>query len=149
MTIKIISVGNKSSPEVQAIITDYIRRLPRNISVTWLLLKHADGDVKSSKQQESENILRAIDPRDFVVLLDETGKQFSSEEFSKSIFTASSDVVFIIGGAYGVTESVFARAQIVWSLSRLVFPHQLVRILLSEQIYRAYTISVSHPYHHS
>lgn len=149
MTIKIISVGNKSSPEVQAIITDYTRRLPRNISVTWLLLKHADGDAKSSKQQESENILRAIDSKDLVILLDETGKQFSSEEFSKSIFSINSNVVFIIGGAYGVTESVFARAQIVWSLSKLVFPHQLVRSILSEQIYRAYTISIGHPYHHS
>ncbi len=149
MTIKIISVGNKSSPGVQAIITDYTRRMPRNISVTWIIQKHSDGDVKSSKQQESENILRAIDPKDFVVLLDETGKQFSSEDFSSTIFSANSDLVFVIGGAYGVTEAVFERAQIVWSLSMLVFPHQLVRILLSEQIYRAYTISIGHPYHHS
>jgi len=149
MSIKIISVGNKSSPEVQAIITDYTRRLPRNISVTWLTLKHADGDAKSSKQQESENILRAINSKDFVVLLDETGKQFTSEEFSKILSTENSDIVLIIGGAYGVNESVFNRAQIVWSLSKLVFPHQLVRVILSEQIYRAYTISINHPYHHS
>jgi 23S rRNA (pseudouridine1915-N3)-methyltransferase len=149
MSIKIITIGNKPSPEIQAIITDYTRRLPRNISVTWVIQKHSDGDVKSSKQQESENILRAINDKDFVILLDETGKQLSSEELSKTIFTSNSDIVFIIGGAYGVTKSVFERAQLVWSLSKLVFPHQLVRVILSEQIYRAYTISIGHPYHHS
>lgn len=149
MTIKIISVGNKPSPDILAIITNYTKRLPHTVSVTWQFLKHADGDAKSSKQQESENILRAIHPKDYVILLDETGKQLSSEELSKTLFTNGTDIVFIIGGAYGVTESVFRRAQFVWSLSKLVFPHQLVRILLSEQIYRAYTISINHPYHHS
>lgn len=149
MTIKIITVGNKPSLEIQAIITDYTRRLPRNISVTWVIQKHSDGDAKSSKQQESENILRAISPKELVILLDETGKQLSSEELSKTLFTNNTDIVFVIGGAYGVTKSVFERAQMVWSLSMLVFPHQLVRIILSEQIYRAYTISINHPYHHS
>jgi len=149
MSIKIITVGNKLSSETLTIITNYTRRLPRNISVTWVVQKHADGDVASSKQQESDNILRAIKPDDFVILLDETGKQFTSVELSEIIFKDNSNLVFIIGGSYGVAELVFSRAQITWSLSKLVFPHQLVRILLSEQIYRAYTISVGHPYHHS
>jgi 23S rRNA (pseudouridine1915-N3)-methyltransferase len=149
MTIKIITVGNKPSPEIQTIIADYTRRLPRNISITWVVQKHSDGDVKSSKQQESENILRAVAPNDFVILLDETGKQLASVQLSEMIFTKNVDVVFVIGGAYGVTQSVFERAQMVWSLSMLVFPHQLVRVILSEQIYRAYTISIGHPYHHS
>lgn len=149
MTIKIISVGNKPSPELLASISSYTKRLPRNVSVTWQYLKHAEGDAKSSKQQESENILRVIGPKDFVILLDKTGKQLTSEELSNIAFNNHSDIVFVIGGAYGVSESVQARADLVWSLSKLVFPHQLVRLILSEQLYRAYTISVNHPYHHA
>lgn len=149
MTIKIISVGNKPSPELLDNITNYIKRLPRTISVTWQFPKHAVGDAISSKQQESESILRALGPKDFVILLDETGKQMTSLELSKLLFTNNYDIVFIIGGAFGVTKAVRSRAQIVWSLSKLVFPHQLVRLILSEQLYRAYTISVNHPYHHS
>jgi 23S rRNA (pseudouridine1915-N3)-methyltransferase len=149
MSIKIITVGNKPSPELLALITDYTKRLPRTFTVTWQYLKHADGDAMSSKLQESENILRAINAKDYVILLDENGKQMSSTELSKTVYTKTKEIVFIVGGAYGVSESVQKRANIVWSLSKLVFPHQLVRLILSEQIYRAYTISINHPYHHS
>jgi 23S rRNA (pseudouridine1915-N3)-methyltransferase len=149
MIIKIITIGNKPSPELQTLIAEYIKRFPRTISITWQYLKHANGDVLTSKQQESENILRAIDTTDFVVLLDETGKQLSSPELSELIFHQNNTIVFIIGGSYGVNETVHKRAQVVWSLSKLVFPHQLVRLLLSEQLYRAYSIHINHPYHHS
>lgn len=150
MIIKVLSVGNKPSPELASIITDYTKRLPHNISVTWQYLKHANlTNDNLSKQQESENILRALNQSDKVILLDEIGTQISSEQLSSKIFASNQDVVFIIGGAYGVSEKVHARADFVWSLSKLVFPHQLVKLILSEQIYRAYTISINHPYHHS
>jgi 23S rRNA (pseudouridine1915-N3)-methyltransferase len=149
MTIKIVSVGTKPSPEITGLITDYTKRLPRTILVTWQYLKHANtGDVISSKQQESESILRTLSPSDYVILLDENGSLISSAKLSKVVFDTPNNIVFIIGGAYGVSDSVLKRANFVWSLSTLVFPHQIVRLLLSEQLYRAYTISINHPYHH-
>jgi 23S rRNA (pseudouridine1915-N3)-methyltransferase len=150
MIIKIVSVGTKPSKEIAGFIADYTKRLPRTVSVNWLYLKHANtGDVTTSKQQESESILRVVLPKDKVILLDERGLQYTSEKFSEIVFRSSQNITFIIGGAYGVTEQVKKRADITWSLSSLVFPHQIVRLLLSEQLYRAYTISVNHPYHHS
>lgn len=150
MVIKILSVGTKPSPEISSVITDYSKRLPRNISIVWQYLKTSNtGDVSTSKLQESESILRAIKDSDKVILLDETGRQLSSPELSELIFDSLQDTVLIIGGAYGVNEKVFQRADFTWSLSKLVFPHQLVRVILAEQIYRAHSISINHPYHHS
>lgn len=150
MIIKILSVGSKPSQEISSLISDYTKRLPRPVSVTWKYLKHAkQNDVSTSKLQESENILRAIDKSDYVILLDETGKNINSEKLSRLLFENNKSVVFVIGGAYGVSDVIKNRADFVWSLSELVFPHQIVRLILSEQIYRAHSISVSHPYHHS
>jgi 23S rRNA (pseudouridine1915-N3)-methyltransferase len=150
MTIKVVSVGTKPSPELTGLITDYTKRLPRTISVTWQYLKHANtGDVTTSKHQESESILRVLSPSDYVILLDENGELITSTRLSRLLFDAAKDVVFVIGGAYGVSDSVKNRANFVWSLSTLVFPHQIVRLLLSEQLYRAHAIHVNHPYHHS
>ena len=150
MLIKIMSVGTKPSHDISSMITDYTKRLPRNISIVWQYLKSSNtGDVITSKQQESESILRAIKDSDKVILLDETGKNISSPELSSLVFSESKNIVFIVGGSYGVSEDVFKRADFIWSLSELVFPHQLVRLMLAEQIYRSYTISINHPYHHS
>jgi 23S rRNA (pseudouridine1915-N3)-methyltransferase len=149
MTIKILSVGTKPSREISSIIADYSKRLPSNISIDWQYLKHSNtGDVNTSKQQESESILRAIKDKDVVFLLDERGQLYSSPEVSRLMFDKAQNIVVIIGGAHGVSENIFKRADYVWSLSKLVFPHQLVRLILSEQLYRAYTISINHPYHH-
>ena len=150
MIIKILSVGSKPSQEISSLISDYTKRLPRPVSVTWKYLKHAkQNDVSTSKLQESENILRAIDKSDYVILLDERGKNINSEKLSRLLFENNKSVVFVIGGAYGVSDVIKNRADFVWSLSELVFPHQIVRLILSEQIYRAHSISVSHPYHHN
>jgi 23S rRNA (pseudouridine1915-N3)-methyltransferase len=149
MTIKIITVGNKSSRPHQTIIDDYLKRFPRTTSIKWVYIKHSNGNQVASIAQESENILNAIDQKSKVLLLDETGTQLTSPKLSDKLFAASQDVTFIIGGAYGVSDEVKNRADIVLSLSKFVFPHQLVRVILSEQLYRAYTISINHPYHHS
>lgn len=149
MNISIITVGNKPTPEMAEFINSYTKRLPRNISISWNYLKHANVvNTNTSKQQESENILKCISKTDFVILLDESGTQITSTQLSEKIYSTQNNIVFVIGGAYGVDNSVIARANFVLSLSKLVFPHQIVRLLLSEQIYRAYTISVNHPYHH-
>jgi len=149
MTIKIITVGNKSSQTHQAIIDDYMKRFPRYVTVSWTCIKHARGDPSSSISQESENILKKCDSKDTVILLDETGTQLTSLLLSKKLFSGPQDITIIIGGAYGVSEAIKTRADFIWSLSKLVFPHQLVRIMLAEQLYRSYAISIDHPYHHS
>lgn len=88
-------------------------------------------------------------PHDFVILLDERGRNLNSPELSRLILDHTDQhIVIIIGGAYGVTETLHRRADIVWSLSRLVFPHQLVRLILAEQLYRAQEIARGGSYHH-
>ena len=149
MQITIITVGGKSHPEIAALIDNYSKRLPKNITVMWRYLKNGEGNAESSKQQESENILKAIPEKSFIILLDETGSQINNQKLSEKLFSAQKDVTIIIGGAYGVSKNVARKADLVWSLSSLVFPHQIVRLLLAEQIYRSYAIYTNHPYHHS
>jgi 23S rRNA (pseudouridine1915-N3)-methyltransferase len=148
MTIKIITVGNKSSTLNQSIIDDYMKRLPRHIEVLWAYIKHANGDPASSIFQESESILKKCDEKEMIILLDEAGEQMTSPQLSSKLFSSAQNVTLIIGGAYGVSDKLKQRADLIWSLSKLVFPHQLVRVILAEQLYRSYAISVDHPYHH-
>jgi 23S rRNA (pseudouridine1915-N3)-methyltransferase len=149
MTIRIITVGSKSSPAHQSIIDEYIKRLPKANKIEWLLVKHGSGDPTSSMTTEAGSILKYIPDSSYVILLDETGKQLSSPELSKQLSVSQhQDIALIIGGAYGVDDRVKERANFIWSLSKLVFPHQLVRVMLAEQLYRSYAISVNHPYHH-
>lgn len=95
----------------------------------------------------------SYDEKDFVILLDETGKELSSPELAQFIEKRCMDsgkrVVFVIGGAYGVSQEIKDRADFTWSLSKLVFPHEIVRIVLAEQIYRACTIMRNEKYHHA
>lgn len=149
MHIQIISVGTKPRPELQTLITTYSSRLPRSVQVDWTFIKHGSGDALTSMQQEAEKILKSIPQKAHIVLLDETGNQLSSVKFSERLFSSSKDTCFIIGGAYGVTDEVKKQADSVLSLSSLVLPHQLVRLVLIEQIYRAHCIATGHPYHHA
>jgi 23S rRNA (pseudouridine1915-N3)-methyltransferase len=149
MTIQIITVGNKPRPAVNDLITTYVRRLPRSIQLSWVYINHGSSDAVSSMKQEAEKILKAIPKNYMVVLLDETGLQLSSKEFSSKFISPNQNICIVIGGAYGVAQEVKSKSDFVLSLSKLVFPHQLVRILLAEQIYRAHTIATNHPYHHS
>jgi 23S rRNA (pseudouridine1915-N3)-methyltransferase len=104
------------------------------------------------KKREGELILQSLQKEDYLVLLDERGKQFTSEGFAQFIQQRANEsykqVVFLIGGAYGVSDEVMQRAQFKWSLSPLVFPHQLVRLILAEQVYRACSILRNEKYHH-
>ena len=105
------------------------------------------------KKKEGEVILDWLRKDDFLIVLDERGKQMSSEGLANFIQARANEstkqLVFLIGGAYGIDESVLKRADYTWSLSPLVFPHQLVRLILAEQIYRACTILRNEKYHHS
>jgi len=104
------------------------------------------------KKKEGDTILNLLQKEDYVVLLDERGKSMKSEELAKFIEQRANEsvkkMVFLIGGAFGVSDEVMKRANYKWSLSPLVFPHQLVRLILAEQLYRACTIIKNENYHH-
>jgi 23S rRNA (pseudouridine1915-N3)-methyltransferase len=105
------------------------------------------------KKKEGEVLLGMLDKDDYLVALDERGKQLSSEGLAEFIMKRTNEstknLVFLIGGAYGIDEAVMQRANYKWSLSQLVFPHQLVRLILAEQVYRACSINRNEKYHHS
>jgi 23S rRNA (pseudouridine1915-N3)-methyltransferase len=151
MAVRILAVGKKHEPWVADGIQRYEARLKRPFNVEWVLLSHSAREGITARQDESERLLSRLKPNDFVVLLDERGKLFDSPRLSRMLLEpleSSRPVVVIIGGAYGVDDTVHERADMVWSLSPLVFPHQLVRLLLAEQLYRAQEIAAGHPYHH-
>ena len=149
MVITIVTVGTKPKPDFAQFIADYEKRLPRHIRIVWRFLKHGSGDPSHSVEEESESILSAIAANDSVILLDETGEIYTSEQFSRAVYEQGKNITFVIGGAYGVSQQVFDRADRSLSFGRMVFPHQLMRLMLVEQIYRGYCISSAHPYHHS
>lgn len=149
--IKIIAIGKKHEPWIIDAIERYHRRLRAPWNVEWELLPHSSLEDLRARQEESERILSRLRPTDFIILLDETGKQLDSPALSVLLdrsFTSSKEVVIIIGGAYGVTQALHDRAAFIWSLSKLVFPHQLVRAITLEQLYRAQEIARGSKYHH-
>lgn len=151
MTLSIIAVGKKHESWVSEGIERYQSRLKKPYDMEWALLPHSALQDVRAREDESERILARLGDREFVILLDEVGDELTSPQLSKlldSTFTAGRSVTFIIGGAYGVDDRVHQRADVVWSLSPLVFPHQLVRLILAEQLYRAQQIAAGHPYHH-
>lgn len=151
MSIRIIAVGKNHDSMVSGGIGVYEKRLNKLFKPDWILLSHSQHSNEKASAQESDNILGRINPDDFIILLDERGEIIDSPRLSKilsSQIELSKNVVFIIGGAYGVDTRLKNRADFIWSLSRLVFPHQLVRLMLIEQIYRSQEIYYGKPYHH-
>jgi 23S rRNA (pseudouridine1915-N3)-methyltransferase len=149
--IHIIAVGKKHEPWVVDGIGRYEKRLKRPFNVEWQLTPHSPLEDARALEEESGRLLSRLKHDDFVVLLDERGVMLDSIDFSRMIGASlqqSRRVVVIIGGAYGVNTNIRKRADVVWSLSKLVFPHQLVRLLLIEQLYRAQEIMGERPYHH-
>ncbi|MES2630757.1 MAG: 23S rRNA (pseudouridine(1915)-N(3))-methyltransferase RlmH [Patescibacteria group bacterium] len=151
MSLHIIAIGKKHESWIQEGIERYQKRLKAPFNVEWILLPHSSLEGLSARQEESQRILSRLDAYTYVVLLDERGKLVNSPAFSKLLevqLDSSQKVVLIIGGAYGVTEEVRTKASFTLSLSPLVFPHQLVRLTLVEQIYRAQEIARGGAYHH-
>lgn len=149
--MRAIAIGKSHETWVREGIERYSQRLRGAWGIEWTLLPHSRFDELQARQDESERILSRIHPGDFVILLDERGAQVSSPALSRKLSGLQADgkpVVFVIGGAYGVSQLLTDRADFVWSLSELVFPHQLVRLVLAEQLYRAQAIATGHPYHH-
>lgn len=153
MKLTIITVGKKHDNKIAEAIEDYTERLKSDVKLEWLLVsQNRSTTPQVCREQESKLILSQIKKNDFVVLLDETGAQLTSLEFAEVVkgwqYEGVKRVVIVIGGAYGVDTPLFDRADLTMALSKLVFPHQVVRLLIIEQLYRAFAILKKHPYHH-
>ena len=156
MKIQFWTIGKNHEPFVKAGIEEFTQRISRYFKVEWTIIPTPKNAGLLSemdlKKRESEQVLDWLDKGDYLVLLDERGKQMSSEGLANFIQARANEsqkqIIFLIGGAFGVDESVFKRADMTWSLSNLVFPHQLVRLILAEQVYRACTILKNEKYHH-
>lgn len=156
MKLQFWSVGKPHETHVKEGIELFTKRIGNYFSVEWKIipsLKNAGGLSETElKEKEGELIQSHLKKDDFLIVLDERGKQFTSEELAGYIQQRANEsqkhLIFLIGGAYGVSNDILNRAQLKWCLSKLVFPHQLVRLILSEQIYRACSIIRNEKYHH-
>lgn len=151
MPLHIIAIGKKHESWVAEGIERYQKRLKAPFNFEWVLLPHSSLEGLSARQEESGRILSHLAAYDYCILLDERGKLVDSPALSDLLVARlnhSQKIALIIGGAYGVTDEVRERAGFTWSFSPLVFPHQLMRLLLTEQIYRAQEIAHGGSYHH-
>ena len=156
MKITLLVVGKTSNNYLSQGINEYTKRLsfyiPFNIEYLSDIKNAKNLTFEQQKHAEGNAILAATEKSDFVVLLDERGKEFTSMEFSKYIEKKKAAVpkrlLFIIGGPYGFSDEVYARANDKISLSKMTFNHEMVRLFFTEQLYRAMTIINNEPYHH-
>lgn len=150
--ITVITVGKKHEDWIVPGLERYQKRLRKPFNVEWVLLPHSRFEGMEAREEESQAIFSRLNGSDYVVLLDETGTNIDSPVLSgklEAAFNAAKSVIIVIGGAYGVNATLMDRADFIWSLSKLVFPHQLVRLILTEQLYRAQEIERGGGYHHT
>lgn len=152
MRLTLLAIGKKHDPGLKTAVDEYTDRLNRAIPTKWQILPPSGKPELEARKDESLAILQRIKANAVVWLLDERGEQIESPALAAKINTMQyqgvQDLTIIIGGAYGVDNSVHQRADFVWSLSKLVFPHQMVRLMLAEQLYRATEINKGSGYHH-
>ena len=156
MNIRLLAIGKTDNKALQTLIDDYTKRLSFYVKFDLEIIP----DIKNvknlseaqQKEKEGELILSKITPTDQLILLDENGKTFSSVGFSdflqKKMNAGTKTLVFVIGGPYGFSETVYQKTQGKVSLSEMTFSHQMVRLFVIEQIYRGFTILRNEPYHH-
>ena len=153
MKIEIWWIGKTFQDFTQKGYTVFLKRIEKFGSINVVEFAEVKGQAnpKIVKNMEAEKILVKLKPDDFLILLDEKGKSFSSVEFADFIQKKENQsvkkLIFLIGGAYGFDEKVYARANDKLSLSSMTFSHQLIRLIFMEQLYRAYTIMNNFPYH--
>lgn len=156
MKFQFWSVGKSHEPYVKEGIELFTKRISNYYPVEWNIIPMPKNAASLSetdlKKKEGEIISGLLQKDDYLVLLEETGKMLGSEELANFIQQRANEstrhIVFLIGGAYGVSDEIKIRANYKWSLSKLVFPHQLVRLILAEQVYRACSINRNEKYHH-
>ena len=156
MNIKLLAIGKTDNKNLQALIEEYTKRLGFYIKFDLDIIP----DIKNAKNlseseqkiKEGQLILNKLSPTDYLILLDENGKEFSSIGFSeflqKKMNSGLKTIVFVIGGPYGFSEEVYQKAEGKVSLSQMTFSHQMIRLFVIEQIYRGFTILNNEPYHH-
>jgi len=157
MKIQLWSIGKQHEAYVKTGVGEFTDRLNKYFSAEWEIIPTPKNAAMLSqmdlKKQEAQTILEWLNKDAYVILLDERGKQLTSPELADFLQQRANEsvkkLIFLIGGVYGVDESIFTRANYTWSLSKLVFPHMLVRLMLAEQLYRACTILKNEKYHHS
>ncbi|TMI80366.1 MAG: 23S rRNA (pseudouridine(1915)-N(3))-methyltransferase RlmH [Bacteroidetes bacterium] len=156
MRIQFWSIGKNHEPYVKEGIEDFTQRISKYFSVEWNIIPVPKNAGMMSemdlKKKEGEMIIDWLKKDHYLVALDEHGKEISSEKLADFLQLRANDsiktLVFVIGGAFGLDEAVLQKANYKWSLSKLTFPHQLARLILAEQVYRACTIIRNEKYHH-
>jgi 23S rRNA (pseudouridine1915-N3)-methyltransferase len=156
MKIQFWAIGRKHEPHVKEGVEDFTKRISKYFSIDWNIIPTPKNAGMMSemdlKRKEGEIILDWLKKDDYLVALDEKGKQMTSGKVAKFIELRANEstrnLVFVIGGAFGLDDKVLEKANFKWSLSQLTFPHQLVRLILAEQVYRACTMIRNEKYHH-
>ncbi|WP_299155010.1 23S rRNA (pseudouridine(1915)-N(3))-methyltransferase RlmH [uncultured Christiangramia sp.] len=156
MTIKLVCVGKTDKRELEYLVNIYSERLQHYIKFEMEVIpdlkKTKNLDENQQKTKEGDLILSGTQNSDFLILLDENGKQYDSVAFSeyiqKRMNTGLKRLIFVIGGPYGFSDAIYTRANGKISLSKMTFSHQMVRLFATEQLYRAFTILKNEPYHH-
>jgi 23S rRNA (pseudouridine1915-N3)-methyltransferase len=156
MKLAVVVVGKTVAPFLKEGIAIYLKRLPHYIPVEYNTIPDLKKTKKLSidqiKKAEGELILKQTEKIDLLILMDEKGKHFTSKKLAnhlqQKMNAGTRTLGIVIGGAYGFSEEVYLKAQEKWSLSNLTFSHQMVRLFLLEQLYRAFTILKGEPYHH-
>jgi 23S rRNA (pseudouridine1915-N3)-methyltransferase len=156
MNIKILMIGKTDNPTMKTIVDDYSKRLSMYTNFSFETI----NDIKNAKnlseiqqkEKEGELILAKLKPTDHLILLDENGESFSSIGFSdflqKKMNSGIKTLVLVIGGPYGFSEAIYKKANGKIALSKMTFSHQMIRMIIVEQLYRAFTILNNEPYHH-
>jgi 23S rRNA (pseudouridine1915-N3)-methyltransferase len=152
--VRVIAVGTRMPAWVKSACDDYLARLKPSLNVSLQPMEAANrtaaADPGRAIAAEGRRLLEVLRPGEFVAALDERGTQLSTRELAAWLqlrMQKGADLAFLIGGADGLAPPVLERADFKWSLSRLTLPHAMVRVLLCEQLYRAHSILVNHPYH--
>jgi 23S rRNA (pseudouridine1915-N3)-methyltransferase len=156
MKIALLQIGKTDVKFIRDGVDEYSSRIRKYAGFEIItipdLKKTKNMPVTEQKLKESEKICKSLNSEDYVVLLDEKGKELNTIEFSEQLerifMLAKKRVIFVIGGPYGFSKSAFNRADLILSLSKMTFSHQLVRLLFVEQLYRVLTVIKGDPYHH-
>ena len=159
MKIQIITIGKKHNKNLENYILDFEKRIKTHFALEWTILGSVDDNSKEVQtKKESEKILEILgkenknNKSNYIILLDENGKEKSTVEWANLIEEKMNigveKIIFIIGGAFGVSSEVKEKVDLILSFSKLIFPHQLVRVILVEQIYRSISILKGSKYHH-
>jgi 23S rRNA (pseudouridine1915-N3)-methyltransferase len=154
MKIKLLAIGNKMPSWVNDAVSIYQKRLPKECALTIIELEMPKRNKNTSNTtliaKETATLLNKIDQQDIVIALDERGEMWSTQQLAQKLeswLPTGQNICLIVGGPDGLSDELKNKAQYLWSLSRLTLPHPMIRPLVAEQLYRAWSIITNHPYH--